>query len=454
MFLMVPHVLKIIRTWAHRYGHIWWYPGTVSLAALALLVLLSCLPPWPLIGVLDRSVTTLLGVSLLGLLAAGLNHLIKRRWLAGIFQLFLVIAIPLAIAGAGFLLMLYAMSGPSEDNFAKNLKFPPNVPLIAPLEQDAESPGGSDDSFQTAVLATLATAGNDDPTVTANIPSLAKLQKDSPEILRRYLATSIAWRVFEEGGKLFATRRWKIGDHWSYSLHGYYTRSSLDPFHDESAPDFQSRLTLFFSNKPWANSLLRDDTTLKVGQSVQVGTTIGNTQPSSLSILKLDGVGVEIFEQSATRERRITKAALAYLERELRPLADAPSWETIQSIVPPGSIIIGESSLHLRNSFQPGIYTSEIRVNPGEPGRIYLKAFEITRDTPLSVSRLEESSNEFVGWSTDPRQQFFSNTNFTIYEGDWGHPYAARFEVWFVPDSGQRERKLIEQNFRIEGWQR
>ena len=47
-----------------------------------------------------------------------------------------------------------------------------------------------------------------------------------------------------------------------------------------------------------------------------------------------------------------------------------------------------------------------------------------------------------------------SERTFTIYEGDWGKPYAARFEVWFVPASGGQEKKLVEKNFKIEGWMR
>ena len=44
---------------------------------------------------------------------------------------------------------------------------------------------------------------------------------------------------------------------------------------------------------------------------------------------------------------------------------------------------------------------------------------------------------------------------FTIYEGHWGKPYAARFELWFVSDnSGGQEKKLLEKNYKIEGWQR
>jgi hypothetical protein len=52
------------------------------------------------------------------------------------------------------------------------------------------------------------------------------------------------------------------------------------------------------------------------------------------------------------------------------------------------------------------------------------------------------------------REGYSAESIFTIYEGDWGKPYAARFEVWFFPDNGGKERKLIEKNFKIEGWQR
>jgi len=85
---------------------------------------------------------------------------------------------------------------------------------------------------------------------------------------------------------------------------------------------------------------------------------------------------------------------------------------------------------------------------------LYLKAFEVTKGTPLSVDRLKERANEWIGWSDDPEELFFSNTHFTIYEGDWGKPYAARVEVWFTPDLGGSDRKLMEKVFKIEGWQR
>ena len=35
-----------------------------------------------------------------------------------------------------------------------------------------------------------------------------------------------------------------------------------------------------------------------------------------------------------------------------------------------------------------------------------------------------------------------------------GRDARAIVEVWFVPDSGGAERKLMEKVFKIEGWQR
>ena len=193
---------------------------------------------------------------------------------------------------------------------------------------------------------------------------------------------------------------------------------------------------------------------MKAGDTGKAKLSAGNQMHESHCVIAADGLVVEVFEQSGAMERRLTGAALKHVETELAPLAEQPGWETIRRILPPDSIRKASPSLDLVNSFQPGLYDSRIRANPGEPGMIYLKAFEITKGTRLSADRLKEKSNEWIGWSGDPGEVFFSNTTFTIYEGDWGKPYAARFEVWFVPDSGGAERKLMEKVFKIEGWQR
>lgn len=114
----------------------------------------------------------------------------------------------------------------------------------------------------------------------------------------------------------------------------------------------------------------------------------------------------------------------------------------------------GQSSFQLYKLSQPGKYYAEIWINPGQPGLIYLKAYEVTQKIPLSVKSLKEKSKQYVDWSDNPNEIFYSGTRFTIYEGDWGDPYAASFQVWFKPNDKNRTRKLMEKTYKIEGWQR
>lgn len=354
---------------------------------------------------------------------------------------------------AGLLLLMLACG---DGGFAPPATVPPGLAAAEPQARESAAPGGPADTFQAALLAALRTPGHDDPTVTAALPALTQLHQQQPELLLRYLATSPAWRLFWARDHLFATRRWQIGTRWRYELHGYYTDSSIDSGDSgfqTDLPAFQSRVTLGLAGIPWV-TVLRDATSLHAGETAPLALTAGNGLSESLCLITVDdGLVAELFEQSATPERRLTRAALAQLEAEFAPLATHPDWATLQQLLPPGSIREGPASLELFNSFQPGIYEAEIWVNPGEAGLLYLKAFEVTRNTPLSAVELRDDSNERVGWSDDPHQCFFANTVIQINEGDWGHPYAARFEVWFVPDSGQPERRLLEATFKIEGWQ-
>lgn len=104
----------------------------------------------------------------------------------------------------------------------------------------------------------------------------------------------------------------------------------------------------------------------------------------------------------------------------------------------------------LANSFQPGIYKYYFWFKPKEKGTIYLKAFEITQNDPLSVERLAEQSAIDV----DKGLYRVYDQEFKIYEGDWGQPYGAKIEVWFKPASGKDDYRLLEKNYKIEGWMR
>ncbi len=113
-----------------------------------------------------------------------------------------------------------------------------------------------------------------------------------------------------------------------------------------------------------------------------------------------------------------------------------------------------QMSFQLYNSFQPGLYEYDFWVGKIERGTIYLKAFEITNEYELSTNELPTKSSVNVFNTTDSIRRFGTTSDFTIYEGDFGKPYAARFEIWFKPATGRAERKLLAKNYRIEGWQR
>ncbi|MFA5257381.1 MAG: hypothetical protein WC360_04465 [Opitutales bacterium] len=160
-----------------------------------------------------------------------------------------------------------------------------------------------------------------------------------------------------------------------------------------------------------------------------------------------------------------TIAALSFLARQS---LDPPPDHFAAKLSIPANIDISEPTstdalpvqpasgdrIELAKGIQGGIYKSTVIANPHEPGRVYLKAYELTTNCHLSAKSIRKRTEMPIGWSDDPSKLFESHADFTVYEGDWGEYYAARFEVWFVPDSGTKERLLAERIFRIEGWQR
>ncbi len=113
-----------------------------------------------------------------------------------------------------------------------------------------------------------------------------------------------------------------------------------------------------------------------------------------------------------------------------------------------------EPGMHLLETTQPGMYSLRARVNPGEDGCAFVRAFEVTRGVELSGRSLRDDTPRELDGSSDPHQLFPYETLLTIGEGNWGQYYAARFELWFDPSNGGPERMLISDVFRIEGWQR
>lgn len=416
-----------------------WFPLLAALACLALSII-SLAFSWSLIG-LAGGIGYQLG--LLWLFGLTIARFVRKQIAPGFIALVafvLAIGTPVSIGVIGF-----AYAAVKGDDFAVDLVLPEGVELAEPLA-DSPSEDGGPDAFQAAVLAPLAVSGSDDPTIEVRLPSLAVLDQDHREFLERYLAAHPAWRVGLENGNRFAIRRWKTEGRWASRSSGYQSS-----FHPPDSPQYQTRTRIGFSEGSWR----RAGQQLVPGVPAKANLSGGNGLFESSVSLPAGTLWVEQFEQSGARERRITRAAFAELEKEFGRLLDDPTWSGARELLPADAILKEAApSLELYESFEPGIYDALIRANPGEPGVVFLKAWEITKNQPLSARRLEERSMEWIGWSDVPEERFLSASNITIYEGDWGQYYGARFEVWFRPDSGAPERKLVERNFKIEGWMR
>lgn len=102
---------------------------------------------------------------------------------------------------------------------------------------------------------------------------------------------------------------------------------------------------------------------------------------------------------------------------------------------------------------QPGRYTVTIDLPWVQSGMVYLKAYEITQNHSLSADSLRGRSRKLIMPPEPSSQTWRYESSIVIYEGDFGKPYAARFELWIEPDDHDQEILLMTKNFVIEGWQ-
>jgi hypothetical protein len=435
------------------YFNSWWLSALVYLCLFGGFTILEVSQSKHL-AVLGMVLFCMAGLAFLGLIAAAVWNLIKKRWGTGILNFLLVLGCGVAtLFGFGFLFFA-TMFGPDEDGFADNLKIPDGIDISEPVSNpndtmDVSAANGGDE-LQEGVRKALAVAGGDVTEIMPDMPSLRKAATEHTTTFQAYVEASPDWHVFIEQGNRFAARRWSYGGEPRDTLHGY-----ISEFGGDSG--FQTRCLLCLDRKQWSGYSV---------QHAQEGTKpvnpkmgLGNKLHESRVMIECGGVWVEIFEQSGKPERRVTKATVTALEKEFSEFMVDPQAALARARASSrklASNLAGKDShpFRLLTGMQPGIYGVAYSLNPGEPGSVYLKAFEVTKGTPLSVVRLEGASKLRMTWSADSSERFGDKAGFTIYEGDWGKPYAARFEVWFKPDSGKSERKLAERIFKIEGWQR
>lgn len=438
----------------------WWLPAFVFMCTLlgfacAVVFDISTSSRWQVVAVVSSVLFYLAGIAFLGIIFAAVWNLVQKRLHVGVINTFLILVCGVATIVCVYFLAFVSFFGPSEDGFANSLTIPEGIEISEPDPEFSNSPNVSEpgkvDEFQDTIHKALAIPGSDETAFAPDMPSFRRAATDHTKTFRDYIEASPDWHVFLEQGNQFATRRWSDGEELRDSLHGYisdYTNSNLL---------FQCRCLICFDRKQWGRYPVQH---VKEGQnSVRPDMSRGNNLHESRVMIDCGGVWVEIFEQSRHPERQVTKAVVAALEKEFSEFLKRPE-EALAGVRTRSREMAvrlagkEDKPFRLRVSGQTGTYEVAYSLNAGEPGLVYLKAFEITQGTPLSVYDLRADSETRMAWSADPAERFSAKSEFMIYEGDWGQPYAARFEVWFKPDSGQDERKLAERNYKIEGWMR
>jgi len=415
---------------------------------------------------LSVALLVMLGLAILFALAASPYQFATRGWRRGL-QTLLVFLLASAGLVAGFVilftaLVLNAMFGPSEDNFGKDIVIPADMVLEDPRAREYKPDIPAVDEAGRQLIAAFSGTAESSAAARINVDCkvLEHFKGPDRDLLLRHLATSAKWLVTEERGKVYAVRRCVVGGRWQSSLNGYYTafdfREGLDHGSDGH---WQERVIIDpdgpVLDRPWvAKATYARAGAGPVALKVVNDKKYGQGEESYL-VVTSSGGAIEVFEQSRSRARPFTPLALKEIEDELAAVLASPTARARgfdPALMSVESVRTGPADIVLFGG--GGIYNVSAYVNPAERGHVYLKVFEATRNTPLSAARLGPRSIEYTGWSGNPGETFFYDTEITVYEGDWGTYYPARFEVWFVPASGGAERKLVEKIFRIEGWER
>ena len=112
-----------------------------------------------------------------------------------------------------------------------------------------------------------------------------------------------------------------------------------------------------------------------------------------------------------------------------------------------------ETYFQVWKEYEGGMYMYDLYYSALPAGDIYLRCFEATKNIPLSEGSIMDESRVSRS-ATTSFTQLANKKRFTIYEGDWEDYYAARIEVWHKDASTQKETKLLEKVYRVDGWMR
>lgn len=415
-------------------------------------------------------------ISFLGILSAAIYNFTQKRFLKGILNTLFSLGI-LGFIGFAIIATIAfdVMFGESEDGFGKDIVIPEDMVMEEPInpydyndgmieyhivEEPESSVKEVDPEGKMLIDMLLDKKNKGSVEINTDLPVLAKFTGENREKLIQHLKVTPRWRIVQ-GDKIYAIRRFAKDGKFFDSLNGYYSSFDLVDVFERWEDDiyFQFRIILSLDGEvmsgPWAKKYSKCNILSGVKKLKTISSY--NNGVESYFVLCSEGITLEIMEDAKQKGRVLTQAACKLIADELQSVLDSEPMTTSdfeQKMVEAGRAVKGETDIWIENAMQGGMYNVYANINHKEAGYVYLKIFEATKNTPLSTDRIKYKSAKVMDFSEDESLKLLYESSITIYEGDWGVYYPARFELWFVPDSGQEERKLIEQIFKVEGWMR
>ena len=144
--------------------------------------------------------------------------------------------------------------------------------------------------------------------------------------------------------------------------------------------------------------------------------------------------------------RRVFLPTIQRFDALFAKLAQNPAMETIDSLLP----LPQTPRLQLAESSSRGIYhlTLWLPKDARRDGHYKIRAFEYNTGTKLGIDGFHSKDVIVLEHALVMVQP-----DFAVYTGDWGQYYGSRWQVWFVPNQGEKEL-VCEQLFLMQGWMR
>ncbi|MCC2669920.1 MAG: hypothetical protein K0Q72_2391 [Armatimonadetes bacterium] len=264
--------------------------------------------------------------------------------------------------------------------------------------------------------------------------------------LKRYFAGSADWKLTQLGGIPVAIRR-EVAD--ESTPDAGKLRMSADGFYFKHQPWRRYRTLIRFGKAPLpVDAAWQAVRTEAPASGRDLALPVAPAElPDYRSYLVVSGeaqVALEIQEESMDTTRETTRRLLREVNEELTKALSGAAQLQQRGYVPglgsKASVTTGPAVLKAESAHTPNAFHVLGYFNPGTAGTVHARLFDAA-GTPVAPDAVREQTQEQCGWSKEPKNRFFFNSQVRLPAGS---ALPVNVQLWFRPDNGQPERKVLE----------